>query len=237
LSHRWSGKETIFGKKEWSEKDEKSSCKSRRGWTFNQFQFFVDKFEWNNHGVPIVPLIHATEYSSAKNIVEVGFASLSKLDKGFYGKGIYFTNSTDYSIVYIIHAKKPCLIISYVLPGNPYPVIENPSENTFLGAPIMASYDSHVICVGPNGFPKKVFGLSFLEVVLDQEARVLPAFLVSLQDIKIQFSEEENKEPSGTDSSSDDVIELKNLNYKASPRRISVSKIHVTPRKLSVTKY
>jgi len=186
LSQRWKG--PIFGKPLWVDRNESRTMKEKRSWTYKHYLTFVDTFEWNTEDeVPIIPLVHSTDYSTARNIVETGFASLSRLDQGFYGKGIYLTDKMDYAMIYVVTARKPSLIVSYVLVGNPYPVIENPrGPGGLLGLPIMASYDSHVVCVGYNGYPKKTFGQAFLEIVIDQEARVLPSFIVCLKKLTAQ---------------------------------------------------
>lgn len=36
--------------------------------------------------IPIVPAVHGTDYLVAEKIAETGFANLSSLDAGFYGK-------------------------------------------------------------------------------------------------------------------------------------------------------
>jgi len=132
-------------------------------------------------------LIHATNYQTARSIVQTGFASLCKLDEGFYGKGIYLTNKSKYGLSYILGVPKPSIIIAYVLSGNAYPVIENAkAEDSLLGQPIMPSYDSHIVCVNPSGTPVLCpTDEYFIELVLDQEARVLPAFIITLQQIDI----------------------------------------------------
>lgn len=58
-----------------------------------------------------------------------GFANLSVLDVGFYGSGIYFTTSAKYSIPYFATKPNPAIIISYLIPGNPFPVVEQPCMN------------------------------------------------------------------------------------------------------------
>jgi hypothetical protein len=48
-----------------------------------------DKCAWNkSRDIPIVPSCHGTDFFIAEKICETGFASLSSLDSGYYGKGI-----------------------------------------------------------------------------------------------------------------------------------------------------
>jgi len=152
LIKRLSG--TIFGKKSWLQKKEINRLKELRSWTYDQYEKLVVQYPWNIGKIPIIPLIHATNYQTARSIVQTGFASLCKLDEGFYGKGIYLTNKSKYGLSYILGVPKPSIIIAYVLSGNAYPVIENPkAEDSLLGQPIMPSYDSHVVCVNSSGAP------------------------------------------------------------------------------------
>jgi hypothetical protein len=53
------------------------------------------------------------------------------LDVGFFGSGIYFTTSAKYSIPYFATKPNPAIIISYLIPGNPYPVVEQPSMSFY----------------------------------------------------------------------------------------------------------
>jgi len=62
------------------------------------------------------------------NICSTGFATLSVLDAGWYGQGVYFTSSARYAVPYYATKKDPAIIIAYVIPGNIYPVIEHPKK-------------------------------------------------------------------------------------------------------------
>jgi len=134
---------------------------------------------------------------TAYSICETGFAALSSLDDGWYGKGIYFTSYAVYTVPYISRQKAPVIIVSWVLPGNVYPVIENsePSDTTqepkglaqkhqeasLKGAPIQNGYNSHYVVVdedGKIGHPqsKELFN----EFVIAQESQIVPAFIFEI---------------------------------------------------------
>lgn len=50
--------------------------------------------------VPLIFCAHGTEFALGMSIAANGFASLSTLDSGFYGKGMYFTTHAKYTIPY-----------------------------------------------------------------------------------------------------------------------------------------
>lgn len=87
----------------------------------------LKKCTWNKpHSAAIIPVVHATDYNKACFISMTGFASLSLIDAGYYGKGIYFSSCAFYCVPYLINCAEPALILSYVICGNIYPVIESP---------------------------------------------------------------------------------------------------------------
>ena len=64
----------------------------------------------------------------AWKIAKTGFASLSLVDGGYFGKGIYFTTSVPYGYKYASYnnAGSKALILSWLIVGNVYPAIEFP---------------------------------------------------------------------------------------------------------------
>jgi hypothetical protein len=59
------------------------------------------------------------------------------LDEGYFGKGIYFTCDLLYTIPYSIGKRNPAVILSYIIPGNPFPVTEShKGDDKLLGAPM-----------------------------------------------------------------------------------------------------
>jgi len=74
--------------------------------------------------------------------------SLSNLDAGYYGKGIYFTTFIFYASPYFAQQESPAVLISFVVMGNTYPVVEHhKSKNSLLGAPLQSGYNSHYVVV------------------------------------------------------------------------------------------
>lgn len=52
----------------------------------SKFQDLVTSFQTKTN-TPIIPSVHATSMPVAEKIAETGFANLSKIDDGYYGKG------------------------------------------------------------------------------------------------------------------------------------------------------
>jgi len=120
--------------------------------------------------------------------MKTGFAALSTLDSGFYGKGMYFSSSALYCSPYFATKKDPVLLICLVSPGNPYPVIYGPKEEkNFLGAQIQSGYNSHYILTKITGLPitKEDKASPFDEIVIPKESQVCPIFMVSIDVAKV----------------------------------------------------
>jgi len=73
------------------------------------------------------------------------------------------------------------IIIAFVIPGNPYPVIEHPNEpNNLSGAALRTGSQSHYVVTAINGFPvKKPTPDAYDELVVVQEGQVFPAFIIT----------------------------------------------------------
>jgi len=128
-----------------------------------------------------MPFIHGTSAKVAEKIMQTGFASLSILDAGFYGKGMYFSSSALYCCPYIVTKQDPVLLVCLVSPGNPFPVIVGPKEQkNFLGAPINSGHQSHYVLTQINGLPitKGYNSSQYDEIVIPKESQICPIFLV-----------------------------------------------------------
>jgi len=129
-------------------------------------------------------------YTIPENVLFfLGFAALATMDAGWYGQGIYVTTSAVYALPYYAEKQSPVMIISYVLPGNVYPVIEVPqSENSLAGYPLQAGYSSHYILTDLEGLPhsKQKNEPLYDELVIAQEGQITPAFLVKIDPTRVQ---------------------------------------------------
>jgi len=126
-------------------------------------------------------VVHGTDANIAKQICSAGFAALSSLDAGYYGKGIYFTSSCLYATPYFGTKLDPAILVCFIIPGNIRPIIEDRNENVcFLGVTIESGYQSHYVLTKRDGTPitqkqdKKVYD----EFVLASDPQVVPVFLL-----------------------------------------------------------
>jgi len=181
LGTRIESNPAIFNKTDWKKNDNDGLREQNR----NSFEKRCKLWEWNKDlTLPIIPTLHGTDDNVAWKIAATGFATLSALDAGWYGQGIYFTTYAPYTLPYLIKPN-PALIISYVTPGNVFPVIEHPrSSSSFCGVPIVAGYNSHYIVTDSGGFPlAKISKKHFDEIAVSQETQVAPAFVLVLSPI------------------------------------------------------
>jgi len=139
-------------------------------------------------------MIHGTGMEIGLKIAETGFVSLSSLDAGYYGKGIYFTTNAAYAYPYFSAHENPAIVIAFVIPGNVYPVIE--SANSLLGQPLFPGYNSHYVLTNRDGSVWNGVGQPYDELVIDQEAQVIPVYVLSLgSDVTTILQEFERQVP------------------------------------------
>jgi len=114
----------------------------------------------------MVPAIVGTSESGACGIISNGFGRVGTTDDGFFGSGIYFSNSLRYASSYA-HTKPKLgkvFLISLVTIGNSFPVTEQPflkeegeereNPNGFVNKPCRRGYQSHFSVVYSSGFGK-----------------------------------------------------------------------------------
>lgn len=139
---------------------------------------------WDPQRPTIITGCHGTGFRTAESICETGFASLSKNDEGWYGKGIYFTSHPSYCLPYMFSRQRPSIVISYIIPGNVFPVTEARGDpNSLGGSAIQQGYSCHYVCVTPNG--EVVADLSacpYDEIVVSQESQILPMYIIEVKE-------------------------------------------------------
>jgi len=179
LEERFTQAPQLYKHQKWQQQDPDGL----KQWIQDVFSIYTSSFTWNNDRIiKIIPQIHGTEFETAIAICETGFTTLALLDNGWYGKGIYFTSNVEYAIPYFGPKKVPTFIIAYVIPGNPYPVSEHPMEdNSLAGTALQSGAQSHYVVTSIKGFPvTKPCSSHFDELVITQEAQVVPAFIVTV---------------------------------------------------------
>jgi len=187
LNKRWAdvANRNTFFKQDWKKK----SDTELRKWVYKKFQEHVDNWSFNNridsdHELPILPAIHGTQVEIAMSIAKTGFASLSQLDAGYFGKGIYFTSSALYALPYTSFGISPCFVIALLIPGNVYPVIEHHKDKdvSLLGSAIRAGYQTHYVCTQKNGNCCITNQEDcFNEIVVEQESSITPIYIIQLE--------------------------------------------------------
>ena len=73
---------------------------------------------------------------------------------GWYGKGIYFSSYSTYTLPYIYQKPEPSIIISWVVPGHVYPVIEEPHgdcRTSLKGKALKNGFNSHFVLTTMRG--------------------------------------------------------------------------------------
>ncbi len=155
----------------------------------NVMQYFQDNIlnftSYNQKlSIPLIPALHGTDSFIAEKIAKTGFASLSSLDAGYFGKGIYFTTHLLYTLPYCCAKRNPAVILSYINMSNIFPVTEDhKGSKSLLGKPLTSGYNSHLVMTNKDGnIYKYDTGDNIIcdEIVVGQESQILPAFIISL---------------------------------------------------------
>ena len=182
--------------------------------TFSPFEVMNDEETETLHSVKVLPLWHGTSPEKSRSISESGFTYFGKhayfqghqgpgsTDIGFFGSGIYFTDSAQYANLY----SKGFLLLSWVSMREPYPVVSDkphPKNShemktlkstdmiTLEGKGAYQNYDAHFIPVAsvqPNN-PKCMVYLpcyqnqqpAWDEIVVFQQAQTLPSFIIEVE--------------------------------------------------------
>lgn len=191
LEYRSGNDKSAFFHKNW--KNIQDTDGMLREWSFHNFELKMEEFAWNaDEAVGILPVIHGTSTTVAWKVCHNGFANLSKLDVGWYGSGMYFSTSAQYCLPYAASKPNPCFIISYLIPGNPYPVVEQPNDpaKSLSGRALARGYQAHYVSTTPRGLPfeapaSRAFcnknKYIYDEIIINQESQVTPAYIIVLE--------------------------------------------------------
>jgi len=187
LEQRHRSDPTLFAKQDWLHSGDRVEL---RRWVVHEFGKLCQRYPWNdfNRQCSVVPVIHGTSASVGTKIIDTGFATLSELDAGFYGRGMYFTSDALYALPYFSSKPDPAILLCLAVPGNPYPVVEAKSEpNSFFGRPLKNGYQCNYVLTGKDGGPHqaKLAGGFYDEIVIEQESQIVPIFMVEFDPAKV----------------------------------------------------
>ncbi len=171
---------------------------------YSPLQVMVDQEEQILHHAKVLPLWHGTSLPKSQSICASGFTYFGKhtyfsghgsgsTDIGYFGSGIYFTESAQYASMY----SKGALLLSWVSMREPYPVISDKaypqkcSDMRMLeGKGAYQNYDTHFVPVAsilPDNPHCMVYHPcvhkqppAWHEIVVFQKAQALPSFIVEI---------------------------------------------------------
>jgi len=115
----------LFKKEEWMTMPEAEQRKKFINWHSD----FSDKFPWNDKTRPrVIPMLQGTSEGAVWQICQQGFGVVGTTDDGYYGAGVYFTSKLRYASQYARAGAdgNKSFIVSMVIPGNSFPVVEHP---------------------------------------------------------------------------------------------------------------
>ena len=181
----------LFKKEDWMPMSEAQQRKEFIAW----LHAFSDRFGWNDKSKPrVVPMLQGTSEGAVWQICQQGFGVVGTTDDGFYGAGVYFTSKLGYADKYAKsgpHGSKP-FIVSMVIPGNSFPVVEHPfaadgssaNPSGFKGKGCRGGYQSHFTLVDgrdiSTAFPLRGHidpAAAADELVTFEGAQILPLFV------------------------------------------------------------
>lgn len=174
-----------------------------RRWVLRHLENYTERVSGNDR-VNLIAAWHGTSEETVWRIAEENFLEPAELDAklkslgkeqtdpGYFGKGIYFTQFPSYGASYA--RSTSCLLLSWVLMGRAYPVIEepllkvSPGERTLLGSSCKPGFHSHYVVVkqkGPTFLPcppQNAEGGAetpdYDEVVVFKRHQILPRYVV-----------------------------------------------------------
>ena len=169
---------SLFRKEDWKTGPE-SAAKRQVLYHLGDFVSGLRKKDWNTGDQPpVVPVVQKMPEKLAWLIARHGFGIMPFVERGDYGRGLYFTTSLEYlesctEGLGTSEGEGYVYLMSLVLPGNAFPVVEKPDSTNLLslaGSPCRPGYQSHY-AIGEKG------GFKGGELVVFDPAQALPFFI------------------------------------------------------------
>eukprot|EP00028_Trichosphaerium_sp_Am-I-7-wt_P004092 CAMPEP_0168522946 /NCGR_PEP_ID=MMETSP0405-20121227/9663_1 /TAXON_ID=498012 /ORGANISM="Trichosphaerium sp, Strain Am-I-7 wt" /LENGTH=236 /DNA_ID=CAMNT_0008544671 /DNA_START=647 /DNA_END=1354 /DNA_ORIENTATION=- len=165
-------------------------------------------------------MVHGTSPEAALSIVKAGFGTVSSLDGGYYGQGIYFTSSLEYACSYDTSGNRELtLVLSLVTPGNVYPVTEKPNDDdNFYGKPIKPGYQSHYTLVDKKGIvvaEDKVNKAMRDELVVAQDVQAVARYIIKVVKHKRKTSKSKKSKPKNKTQATKTSTDVTDVEHEA----------------------
>lgn len=140
--------------------------------------------------VKLFPGWHGTKsLQIVEKIAKQGFANLATTDKGFFGKGIYFTDNFEYALR--VYSQGGAVIMAWVCFYSAYPTIHSDMKE-LLGKANKGNYDAHFVpVIPPNGEFSNTAAVyhpckpnqkhQYIETVVFSKTQCLPRYVIELQ--------------------------------------------------------
>jgi hypothetical protein len=179
----------LFKKTDWLQLDQINQRSNFLGW----LDAFCNRFTmWNSTDESrpkVIPMLQGSSAAAVWQICQQGFGVTATTDDGFYGRGIYFTSKLSYAAQYAkTGTEGKVFLLSMVIPGNSFPVVENPQEKgNLVGQACRPGYQSHFTLVdGRNvqtAYPIKgaIDSNTAEELGVFNEAQALPLFVIFMK--------------------------------------------------------
>ncbi len=168
---------------------------------FSPLKVTIDQEPETLRHAKVLPLWHGTSPEKSVSICASGFTYFGKhayfaggveagnTDIGYFGSGIYFTESAQYAAMY----SKGCLLLSWVSMREPYPVVSDqpyPKKCTDMltleGKGAYQNYDAHFVPVAATNRRMEYYPCFenqkalWHEIVVFQKAQALPSFIIEI---------------------------------------------------------
>jgi len=202
LSGKLADTRSLFRKEDWK----REPHQEQRRDTLLHMGDYLGRFRregWNDgRGSPIIPMVQKMPARLAWAIAKYGFGVLPISGGGAYGQGIYFTRSLRYANFCSTTGEEDneewVYLLSLVIPGNPFPVVERPTDasGSYVGRSCRPGYQSHYVlvhAVGESaGMPVEVLydeETSADELVIPDPSHALPLFMLGMHDFDFSLGE------------------------------------------------
>ena len=150
LHGRWTSNPTLWKKVDWHTLPGVEQRQQVLDW----YSSYASVFNWNGEKPRVIPMLHGSRDDVVWQVCQDGFGGDSVAEDGYHGKGIYFSSTLGSAERRAIPGSggRP-ILLSMVIPGHVFPVIEAPivpdgsgasNPDGYGGRPGRSGYQSHI---------------------------------------------------------------------------------------------